>query len=108
MKGFIYFLLVLCTFSCSTINTIDPPNNHINISHYGKKSYCEAIPRVYSGISYNLCLLYGEPSKSVNVGSSLNNIPFMLIDSTFSLVSDTIVLPYTIIMQSEKGYIKVN
>mgnify|MGYP001585806861 CR=1 FL=1 len=108
MKGFIYILLVLCTFSCATIKTIDPPKNHINISHYGKKSYCEKIPRIYSGISYNLCLLYGEPSKRTNVGSSLNNIPFVVIDSAFSAVTDTVILPYTIVMQANKGYIKVN
>ena len=108
MKGFIYILLALSTFSCATIKTIDPPKNHINISHYGKKSYCEEIPRVYSGFSYNLCLLYGEPSKRVNIGSSLNSIPFVVIDSAFSLVADTVVLPYSIAMQADKGSIKVN
>lgn len=108
MKEFIGILLALSTFSCSTIKTIDPPNNHVNISYNGKKSYCEKIPRIYSGISYNLCLLYGEPSKRVNVGSSLNGIPFVFIDSAFSVVSDTIVLPYTIVMQANKGAIKVN
>lgn len=108
MKGFFYTLLALCTFSCSTIKTIDPLNNHVNISHNGKKSYCEEIPRIYSGISYNLCLLYGEPSTRVNVGSTLNGVPFVFIDSAFSLVSDTVVLPYTIVMQANKGSIKVN
>jgi hypothetical protein len=108
MKGFTYILLVLATFSCATIKTIDPEKNHINISHNGKKSYCEAIPRIYSGLSYNLCLLYGEPSKVVNVGSSVNNIPFVLIDSAFSVVTDTIVLPYTIVIQADKGSILVN
>ena len=108
MKGFTPILLALFTCSCATIKTIDPPQNHINISHYGKKSYCENIPRIYSGISYNFCLLYGEPSKRVNIGSSLNNVPFVAIDTIFSAVSDTVVLPYTIVMQAEKGSIKVN
>ncbi|MFT7007209.1 MAG: hypothetical protein ACJAXJ_001723 [Colwellia sp.] len=108
MKGFTCILFALCTSSCATIKTIDPPKNHINISHYGKKSYCENIPRIYSGISYNVCLLYGEPSKSVNIGSSFNNVPFVVIDTAFSAVSDTIALPYTIVMQADKGPIKVN
>ena len=108
MKGFTFVILVLCTCSCATIKTIYPPKNHINISHYGKKSYCENIPRIYSGISYNLCLLYGEPSKKVNIGSSLNGFPFVFIDSAFSVVADTVVLPYTITMQANKGSIKVN
>lgn len=108
MKGFTFVILVLCTSSCATIKTIDPPKNYINISHYGKKSYCENIPRIYSGISYNLCLLHGEPSTKVNVGSSLNGLPFVFIDSAFSVVADTVVLPYTIAVQANKGSIKVN
>lgn len=108
MKGFISIVLVVCVSSCATIKTIDPPKNHISISHYGKKSYCEEIPRIYSGISYNFCLLYGEPSKRVNMGSSLNDVPFFIIDTAFSVVSDTVVLPYTIVMQADKGPIKVN
>jgi uncharacterized protein YceK len=100
--------LRLCSFSCATIKTIDPQKKHINISHYGKKSYCEEIPRIYSGTSYNICLLYGEPSKRVNIGSSFNGIPFVFIDSAFSVVADTVVLPYTIAMQADKGSIKVN
>jgi len=108
MKRFTSVLLALCVCSCATIKTIDPPKSHINISHYGKNSYCENIPRVYSGVSYNFCLLYGQPSKSINIGSSFNNVPFFVIDTVFSMVSDTVVLPYTIVMQSKKGSIKVN
>jgi len=108
VKRLIYILLVSCTVSCATVKTIDHQETHINISHYGKKSYCEEIPRVYSGLSYNLCLLNGEPSKKVNIGSSFNGIPFVFIDSAFSFVADTVVLPYTIAMQAGKGSIKVN
>lgn len=108
MKGFISLLFVLSTFSCSTIKTIDPPKSHVNISHHGKKSYCEEIPRIYSGVFYNLCHLYGEPSEKINVGSSWNNTPVIVIDTAFSAVADTVILPYTITMQSKKGSIKVN
>ncbi|MGJ8692535.1 MAG: YceK/YidQ family lipoprotein [Thalassotalea sp.] len=108
MKGFVTLLLAFGTFSCATIKTLDPPKNHINISHYGKKSYCDEIPRIYSGVSYNFCLLYGEPSKRENMGSSVNHVPFFVIDTVFSVVSDTVVLPYTIVMQTNKGCIKVN
>ncbi|MBB1476086.1 YceK/YidQ family lipoprotein [Shewanella sp. SG41-3] len=108
MKGFTLILVALCTFSCATIKTIDPPQNHLNISQNGKKSYCEEIPRVYSGVSYNFCLLYGEPSKTVNLGGSVNKVPIIVFDTVFSVVSDTVVLPYTIKMQADKGSLKVN
>ena len=108
MKGFILVLLVLGTFSCATIKTINPPKNHVDISHYGKKSYCENIPRIYSGVSYNVCLLYGEPSKRVNIGSSFNIIPFVVIDTALSAITDSVLLRYTIVMQVDKGSLKVN
>ncbi len=108
MKGFTFFLLALCTFSCATIKTINPPTDHINISYNGKKSYCEEIPRVYSGVWYNFCLMYGEPSTRIYLGNSTNKIPWFVIDTVFSAISDTVVLPYTIIKQAEKGSLKVN
>ena len=108
MKVLTVFLFTLFICSCATIKTINPYNNHINISHFGKKSYCKDIPRIYSGISYNLCLMYGEPSNKTNIGSSVNNVPLVFIDTVLSAVSDTVVLPYTLIMQAEKGDIKVN
>jgi len=107
MKGILSCLLVLLCFSCATVKTIDPSQNHVKISYKGKKSYCKEIPRIYSGISYNACLLYGEPSKTARI-DSLNGVPFIIIDSAFSVVTDTIVLPYTIISQANKGYIRVN
>ena len=108
MKGIICLLSLLCCASCATIKTLDPIGNHVNISHKGKKSFCDEIPRMYSGSAYNFCLMYGEPSKRPNVGDSINGVPFVFVDNVFSLVSDTIVLPYTVVSQIKKGPIKVN
>jgi hypothetical protein len=90
------------------VKTIAPKKNHVVIKHQGKKSYCEEIPRIYSGVSYNFCLLYGEPSKRENLGGGLNGVPWFVFDSLFSVVADTVVIPYTIVTQSSKGNIKVN
>ncbi|WP_407832118.1 YceK/YidQ family lipoprotein [Vibrio rotiferianus] len=35
-------------------------------------------------------------------------MPFFVFDSVFSAIADTLVLPYTITMQAEKGSIDVN
>ena len=92
---------------CSTIKTINPTYNRVEVSYQGHKSYCKEIPRVYSGVSYNLCLLYGEPNPNGTV-STIYGVPSFLIDSVFSLAADTVVLPYTIYNQEDKGNIKVN
>lgn len=107
MKGFICCVLTLFCFSCATVKTLDPPLNHVEIAYKGKESYCKNIPRIYSGISYNACLFYGEPSTETNI-DAINNVPVVLIDSAFSLITDTVVLPYTIITQVNKGDIRVN
>ena len=107
MKETICCLLALLCFSCATVKTIVPPFNHIEISYKGKDSYCKDIPRIYSGISYNACLLYGEPSTTSNF-NSFNGVPFIVIDSAFSVIADTVVLPYTIATQMNEGNIRVN
>ncbi|NVK55322.1 MAG: YceK/YidQ family lipoprotein [Alteromonadaceae bacterium] len=108
MRTLLLALSALLCCSCATVKTISPENNHVVIEHRGKKSYCEEIPRVYSGISYNICLLYGEPSQRENVGGGINYVPWFVFDSAFSVVADTIVIPYTLVAQSTKGNIKVN
>ena len=114
LKGFVklkrIFILLLSSlcFSCATVKTIDPVNNHVQIEHRGKESYCSEIPRIYSGLMYNFCLLYGEPSRVENVGSRFGNVPFFVIDTAFSVAADTIVIPYTAVQQASKGNIKVN
>ena len=107
MKRILACLLTLFCFSCATVKTIDPPLNRVDIAYKGKKSYCKNIPRIYSGTSYNACLMYGEPSNVTNT-SSINGVPLFIIDSAFSVVTNTVVLPYTIFTQITKGNIRVN
>jgi len=52
-------------------------------------------------------LLYGEPNGNGRV-STTNGVPTFLIGFAFSLAADTVVLPYTIYTQVNKGNIKVN
>lgn len=108
MQGFIGLLSVLVCCSCATVRTLDPPGNHVEISYYGKKSYCNEIPRIYSGLSNNLCLMYGEPSRTSNFGDSVNGVPLIFLDTVFSAATDTLALPYTLVTHSKKGSIKVN
>jgi uncharacterized protein YceK len=104
------FAISLCFLlsGCGTIHTLAPEDNHVEISHCGKQSYCKLIPRVYGGTCYELCKLYGEPSEGLNLGSTFNGIPFFIIDIPISFASDTILLPYTCIKQYSDGSIAVN
>ena len=92
---------------CSTYKTIDPKDDKVAIKPHNTETYCKSIPRVYSGVAYNFCLLYGEPANHTPTYSSLNGVPFGVIDAAFSSVADTLVLPYTVSKQLTKGNIKV-
>lgn len=108
VKRVLLLLMSSICFSCATVKTIYPVNNHVQIEHRGKESYCSEIPRIYSGLMYNFCLFYGEPSKVINLGSRFGSVPFFVIDTAFSVAADTIVIPYTAVQQANKGNIKVN
>ena len=63
-------------------------------------TYCGAIPRIYSGVVYGMCKLHAEPQYVYNDPGL-----FMLVgmDLMLSSVVDTLVLPYTIYDQSQRG-----
>ncbi|MNP73714.1 hypothetical protein D3C76_1704680 [compost metagenome] len=66
------------------------------------QSHCDSIPRIYSGAALNYCALDAEPRRSVGFdgypGASL-----MIFDMALSGIADTVVLPYTIYLQSKQG-----
>ena len=101
-------LLLILVSGCGTIKTLDPAFNHVKIEYKSKKSYCDSIPRVYSGVAYNFCILHGDPRSGADSVESAGLIPFVLFDFIFSAVGDTVLLPYTIYAQISEGPIRVN
>jgi len=97
----IYVMVSFLLIGCGTINTVvrDDSVAHHNLSRV--KSPCGTIPRIYSGVAYNICTLRGKPSRtSLWVGA----VPeFALADIVLSGVLDTVILPYTIYEQAYKG-----
>jgi len=109
MKVTISILLIICCCSCATYRTIAPLNNNVKISYNGHDSYCEKIPRIYSGVSYNVCLFYGEPNLNPNTEiPTLHGYPYVVNDMFWSTLADTLLLPYSVSMQIMHGNIKVN
>ncbi|AZF40664.1 hypothetical protein C4J87_0475 [Pseudomonas sp. R1-43-08] len=71
----------------------------------GKKTYCQSVSRIYSGVAYDLCVLHGPPSSAG--GLSLNGIPWAILDVPVSGVLDTLVLPYTLYRQNADGNLEL-
>jgi uncharacterized protein YceK len=66
-----------------------------------QKTYCESIPRVYSGLAYDFCVLNAPPDPSGFL------MPLMLLDLVLSGALDTVVLPYTVYRQGADGNIQI-
>ncbi len=88
MRSVLLILIVLLT-GCSTVATISAGTDPIKFECDEKYT----ITRVYSGISNDIRFLRGEYSDK---GVVIWDIPF-------SLVADTVVLPYTIYTQARYG-----
>lgn len=103
MKLLFYILLCSTLYGCGTINTLSKPDEQITKNLKKNNTYCESIPRVYSGLSYDFCILHSSPS-TVYVNWILG---FYLIDGIVSAVTDTIALPYTIVQQTDKDSLEI-
>jgi uncharacterized protein YceK len=108
MKGLVLVALFGLLAGCGTINTV--ARDDVVTSDYLKevRSFCGAVPRVYSGVMFDFCVLHGEGPKPGRNGYGGGNDPWWLvIDMGLSGVLDTLVLPYTIYRQHMDGSIEV-
>lgn len=101
----LWFAVFLVLAGCGTINTVMREEGVAARELRNQKTYCQSIPRIYSGVGYNLCRLNGEPNPHGAFDSQLNFVPFVFVDSLISGVLDTALLPYTIYRQSSDGSI---
>ena len=91
----------LIVAGCGTVTTVLREDSVTVQSLKAKKTYCQSVPRVYSGVSYDLCVLHAPPNSGS--GMSLNDVPWPYLDVAVSGVLDTLLLPYTIYRQNADG-----
>ena len=103
MRSILILLFCCLTQGCSTIHTVCNANDGVVM----KGSYCDSIDHIFSGIQYNWCKLHGTPKDKVKSARPESEFEYVGIDSAFSLVADTIILPYTIYKQSSSEPISV-
>ncbi|WP_455823737.1 YceK/YidQ family lipoprotein [Pseudomonas graminis] len=101
----LWFAVFLALAGCGTINTVMREEGVAARELRSQKTYCQSIPRIYSGVGYNLCRLHGEPNPYGAFDGHLNFVPFVVVDALISGVLDTALLPYTIYRQSSDGSI---
>lgn len=98
-------LISISLLGCGTVNTVIKGDSTARHNLNQVKSPCESIPRIYSGVFYDLCALRGKPSRTALwVGSGAE---LVLIDLALSGVLDTVALPYTVYGQINEGHINL-
>lgn len=100
-RSALIYSIALMLLGCGTINTVvrDDAVARRNLSQV--KSPCEIIPRIYSGVSYDMCVLRGKPSRTALWVGAIPEL--MLVDLALSAILDTVVLPYTVYEQMNAG-----
>lgn len=110
MKNFktIVVLLTVAFNGCATTKTVSiVENGAIPRSNWNTKTHCDSLPRIYSGLAHNACFaLFAERANGAIYNSF--EVGSYVLDSVASAVADTLVLPYTICTQYQRGNIKVS
>ncbi|WP_431036174.1 YceK/YidQ family lipoprotein [Pseudomonas yamanorum] len=92
---------ILVLSGCGTANTVLREDVAAARELRKQKTYCQSIPRVYSGVAFDFCLLHAVPDPTGIL------VPFVLLDITVSGIVDTVVLPYTVYRQGADGNISI-
>jgi uncharacterized protein YceK len=92
---------VLTLNGCGTVSTVLREEAAAKSDLRKMKTYCQSIPRIYSGVAFDFCALHAAPDPTGIL------IPFVLVDIVMSGVADTVVLPYTIYRQAVDGNLSI-
>ncbi len=107
LKLYCALTALLTVSGCGTINTVMRGDDVVKRNMDKVDTKCSAIPRIYSGVVYDFCLLHAKPLPEGQWSSSTNDITLIGLDLVFSCVLDTLVLPYGIYKQVNDGSIRV-
>ncbi|VVP96869.1 hypothetical protein PS918_03775 [Pseudomonas fluorescens] len=91
----------LALSGCGTVATVLQDDAAAAQGLRRQKTYCQSIPRVYSGLAYDFCVLNAPPDPTGVL------VPLVLLDLALSGALDTVALPYTVYRQGQDGNISI-
>ncbi|MBK5304485.1 MULTISPECIES: YceK/YidQ family lipoprotein [Gammaproteobacteria] len=108
MKTQVMLLAALMLAGCGTFETVVRSDEAAVKRLKERKTYCGAVPRIYSGVTYDFCTLHALPGPGIDEYQYDGaGTPVVLLDVVISGVLDTMLLPYTIYRQQADGSIIV-
>lgn len=103
MKVILIVFTAMILAACGSLTTVGIPDREIASNLKRQGTYCENIPRVYSGVAYDFCYLHSRRD-GVYIDWYLG---FYLIDGVASGLVDTVLLPYTGYKQYTDGSLSI-
>ncbi|MHC8322704.1 YceK/YidQ family lipoprotein [Pseudomonas sp. GB2N2] len=91
----------LALSGCGTVATVLQNDEDAARGLRQQKTYCQSIPRLYSGLAYDFCVLNAPPDPTGVL------LPLVLLDLGLSGVLDSVFLPYTIYRQGSDGNLRI-
>lgn len=114
-------LLAACALSgCGSWHTLRSDATASTSELSLKGTYCQALPRVYGGVVWDMCQLYGEPPAKGSAegytpppspsgsGRVYTAVILPFLDLPLSGITDTLALPYTLYRQNRDGSIELS
>ena len=103
-KSLLVANLCLGLGACGTLSTTLHTDQEIKRNLQSAETYCETIPRVYSGFTYSLCHLHARPQSTTSGELAI----YYGAELAASAALDTVLLPYTIQQQHKQGSIPIH
>ncbi|MCK1794176.1 YceK/YidQ family lipoprotein [Pseudomonas violetae] len=107
MKIQVMALAALMLAGCGTVQTVIRGDEAASKILKEQQSYCGAVPRIYSGVTFDFCYLNAPLERGRESDVHTTAPAIVLVDVVLSGVMDTLVLPYTIYRQKVDGSIIV-
>lgn len=85
---------------CGSVSTVFQHDADVARNLRKQKTYCQSIPRIYSGLAFDFCMLNAPPNPA-------GAVSFVLFDLPLSAAFDTVLLPYTIYRQAGDGNMSI-
>lgn len=104
---FVIFIAFICS-GCGSLETL-PPGREFDLKHNERyeKTYCKKIPRIYSGVSLDVCMFFIGPPFPEDKEYDGPGLYSYLTDIIFSFAVDTLALPYTTFRQFRDGSLRL-
>jgi uncharacterized protein YceK len=107
MRKFFIVILMLTISGCGSLTSLSKTDAQIAGKLNERKTYCSSMPRVYSGVGFDVCHLNAAPVGLEIFPFNYTNTGLAIVDCLPSAVVDTLALVYTVPAQIRLGSIKI-